>query len=818
MLIIMIHTIHCQYLGYEKYTYSLQQSSSSLKVWTTVPSQRVFIDSVVPTSTDSLIRVYAAQNEYEPFIVVLRPNKNTQVTVNVPLFNNELITAELFKVTNINIQTATDNLGAAGMYPDALTPIADGASISLSVNQNTAIWVNVHVKSGAKSGDYSTNFKITNGGTLVQIPVTLHVFNFEIPKDLHIQSQMYFDHNAVLTKYGVQGTGSEYWFYVDMMKQYFIDHRLTPSAPLWPGGVTSSGGAPFISYDCSTREFSDNDGIWGFEYLANRYLKGVEWNNGTGFPSWMAVGIQNNDASADQRPSTLCGATRSSSDWYTSNNPSSAYNQVWWKYMTSLQSYLQKTGNLDKALYYIANEPQGQSGYDAIAWYSAQLKKVAPNLRLMTSEEPKAEIYDNAMYPGSKIDIWWPVVTNFNHTVSWDRKFNHQEETWIYFLDSSRPPSFNPITLDKPGIESKFTGWFCWKYRLEGIGYYSMNQWSPNPYTSPSNFNENGNLFMFYPPDPSNNPIAYGSNGHRLVPSIRLELMRDSLEDYEYFYLLNEQKQPQVYSETSESDFFVNKIILDQNSYVRDDEYLYNIRRLVGLKIGNEIEAIPNLTPRNLPTRASGNPGSYSINFQDPAGSPSANPLVVKGRTFMKVGWADYSDSVGYGWFGDNSQTKYAYTDGAADNELQNSILYDDYGRKHTFIFALPNGGYNVTVSVGWKNKKYADNYISVQGNPIINVEDNSGGFIERTIQVFVTSNYLSLEMGAKGEYTMLNYMLIDANGLPIPDPPAGPAPPVPEPTVSDKNNNEVSSSSMMKYSWMLVVTCWMIITINMWD
>ena len=33
---------------------------------------------------------------------------------------------------------------------------------------------------------------------------------------------------------------------------------------------------------------------------------------------------------------------------------------------------------------------------------------------------------------------------------------------------------------------------------------------------------------MLYPPSENNSDIPYGANGHRFVPSIRLEMMRDS--------------------------------------------------------------------------------------------------------------------------------------------------------------------------------------------------------------------------------------------------------------------------------------------------
>ncbi len=113
------------------------------------------------------------------------------------------------------------------------------------------------------------------------------------------------------------------------------------------------------------------------------------------------------------------------------------------------------------------------------------------------------------------------------------------------FLYGTKPPYFNPITLDHPGIESKLTGWFLWKYRLKGIAHYAFNNWSKNVWEQPMTSGHNGDDFMLYPPNKDNTPIAYGATNHRFVSSIRFELMRDSLEDYEYLYMLNNQTEPQ---------------------------------------------------------------------------------------------------------------------------------------------------------------------------------------------------------------------------------------------------------------------------------
>jgi PKD repeat protein len=758
----------------ELYSYKLSQSTGSYQFWTVPPSHRVFKDDPIPADEASGGLIYAARNEFEPFQLVVQPAASGSTTVSISSFGSGIIT-ELYQVKYVPVSQATDSLGRTGPYPDPLWPLTNGANVALTANENTAFWFNIFVPSTTASGDYPAT--ITIGG--VSIPVTLHVFNFALPEDIHIKSQMNFSHATILDMYGVSGTGSEYWQYVDAIKQFFIDHRLTMKSVLWSGGLTSSGGAPYIDYDCAAT-LSDPHGIWGFEDPAARYLAGsglldghftALFNNGSGFPSFMAMTFQNNDSSADQRPANFCGLSRGTADWYTADNPVSAYNQKWFQYMTVVQNYLLNHGYLDKAYYYFANEPQDQADYDAVAWYSRYLKQAAPNLRLLVSENPKPEIYNQANYVSDgQIDIWMPVLNEYDPVISQAREKDHGEESWTYFLHGTRPPYFNPITLDHPGIESKFTGWFLWKYRIRGIAYYSLNNWSKNPWTDPLNDNHNGDLFMWYPPSENNTAIAYGSNSHRFVPSIRFELMRDSLEDYEYLYILNNNSRPEV-DQLNSADPQVDKIISGLTSYTRDDEFIYNLRRLIGLKNGNEITSIPDIQPPPVHPRAEGDPGDYYINFQDIAGSPAADPLLVNGHTYMKIGWNTYDANLGYGWYGDMAHVMYQYR--AAANELQASILYDNWGRQKTFEFDLPNGTYSVTVSVGWEGVTYYHNFISIEGVSFIN-DEASTPYLVRTREVTITDNKLTMAMGIFDEYTMLNYLDIEAVSPPLQPPVAG--------------------------------------------
>ncbi len=771
-LILSVLIVSGLFAQLENFTYKLTQSTSTYELWTTVPSERVFKDSSIPEETGSDIKLYMAKNEFEPLQIVIKPTSSENITISMGDFGSG-ITAELYQVKYVYITESTDNLGRTGDYPDPLWPIENGASVSITGSENTAFWINVFVPTATLAGDYNTNINF-NG---INIPVKLNVFNFAISDTLHIKSQMNLGFQTILQYYGVEGYTDDYWMYVNKTKQFFKDHRLTPKSPLWPGGLTSSGGAPLIDYDCEQHTLSDPYGIWGFEIPAQDYLDGNNLRNGIGFSSFMAMTFQNNDASVDQRPSSFCSISRSAGDWYTGDSPNSPYNQAWFAYLNASCDYLQNLDYLEKAYYYFANEPQDQDDYNAVTWYSRYLQEYVPDLKLMISEEPKPEILDHPDYISSgQIDVWLLLLHRYNSTVaevSFDRGKNHGEESWIYFNHGTRPPFFNPITLDHPGIESKFTGWFLWKYRLKGIAYYSMNYWDINPWIYPMTNNHNGDRFMLYPPSEDNIPISYGSNNHRFVPSIRLELMRDSFEDYEYLYILNGNRKPE-FDNASIADLQVNKIIEDLKSYVRHDQFMYNLRKIIGQKNANEITEIPDIYPSVSHPRAEGPPGNYYINFQDPAGSPANNPLIVNGKEYWKIGWEQYNSENGYGWYGDMANIQYHYST-SGPNELQNSIIFDDVGRTKVFEFDLPVGTYNVTVSVGWPDGTYPHNYIEIEGVIFIN-DEASNPYLVRTKEITVSRNSkLIMNMGIFDEYTMLNYMNIEAVTTSIdPDPDKG--------------------------------------------
>ncbi|MBI3997050.1 MAG: DUF4091 domain-containing protein [Candidatus Omnitrophica bacterium] len=102
------------------------------------------------------------------------------------------------------------------------------------------------------------------------------------------------------------------------------------------------------------------------------------------------------------------------------------------------------------------------------------------------------------------------------------------KEVWLY-VSGPKPP-YPTLVIDYPSLAYRILPWMCWKYGIRGLLYWSVNYWTTNPYEQPMNtpWQQNGNGSLYYP----------GPEGPR--PSLRLEVLRDGMEDYEYLSRLRE--------------------------------------------------------------------------------------------------------------------------------------------------------------------------------------------------------------------------------------------------------------------------------------
>ena len=498
-----------------------------VQVWTAPTVEKVLRGMAVPSSSRPL-RIAAARGEFEPFQLVFQAPSSRNLTVQVAPFvkgSDTIPAPEIHRVDYVTITTAGDHNDRFGAWPDPLWPLDNGDSVSLPAGQNQPLWFTVRVPRDAPPGIYQS--VVTLGG--ISVPVELEVWDFTLPREIHLDSEWGFSWSSIVEDvYQGYGDWECYWEMVDGFKQDFIDHRLIPKGVAWPAGLNYPGG---VEYDCNGGLDPDAWGDWDFATIGGRSIHGeAGFNDGVGFPVFMALGPASNSAS-DSLPNSFCGVSRSGV------LGSAAYQAEWSQYLAAVDSYLVSDDYAGAAYYHIVNEPQTFDDYEIVGQISALTETAAPHLLQLLSEQVESSIYQ---YPGAKIDIWMPTISNYEPIKSQARQANHGEQVWWYFLYGDDPPLPNPILMSHPGIEARMVPWLAWAERVDGLLHYATTDWSSNPWTTPNvTGRDNGDAFFFYPPDKDNNNLnSCGENGNRLAPSIRWENLRDGMEDYEYLWLL----------------------------------------------------------------------------------------------------------------------------------------------------------------------------------------------------------------------------------------------------------------------------------------
>lgn len=688
-----------------EFTYTLDESPGGLTLWTTPPTHKLRSVDRAPAETDSGLSLFAARGEFEPVQLIADPGTG-QLSVSI----------EPFEQLGADQRVELTQVGFADGWAEALTPLTDGASVSLDTATPTAIWLTVYVPTDAPAGEHETALTLTGAFGTVEIPVFLYVFDFELPSSSPFATQLNVDVQSLIPDGGS----------VDDAKDLLFEHRLTPKSVTWPSGFGWS--ITWENGDAPCEQFWDEPDE-GPEYsigaLAPRYILGDGWN-GVGFPTAMLFQFVDN---ATPRPDTFCGIDRGDHDG------SDAYNAEWQQWLTALEAYLTSNGLLDKSYYYVQNEPQNDEDHALAAHLCRITKAAAPNLKIAVSEEPKPEIAEDAG-GACGYDIWIAHTRAYAQDYAWTRQRDFGETVWFYSLDQDPDPYFNPTRVDLDGMHARIIPWTAWAHRITGWAYYDGNRFFAGP-----------------------------------NPGVRAELLREGIEDYAYLWLANGGAHPQPFVDAP-ADPTALSVASSMTSWNRDVDALMALRRELGFYIEGSRDSLPTLSSDGGRPR-----GDYFLNFQDPAGQPSADPLEFDGKTWMKIGWTAWDDALGYGWYGENvgdpGIALYGYDAVDGVSEVARSYVYDDYGRDSLFEFALENGRYRVTAAVGRPGAAYANDPHNLTVEGIVVVDDEPTTDAERqlvrSVEVELIDGKLSFEVGGMSAttgnwaYTFLAYIEIEA-------------------------------------------------------
>ena len=193
------------------------------------------------------------------------------------------------------------------------------------------------------------------------------------------------------------------------------------------------------------------------------------------------------------------------------------------------QAHLSEKGWLDLAYLYVIDEP-GAAAFPAVQQVFDFVHSAAPGIkRLLTygygatlPREPGRPKYAEL---AGYVDIHVP------HSDCFDAEYLRArqklgEEVWAYVCISAQRPYLNIWGIDYPGTDPRVLFWQLHRFGITGFLYWAINYWEKDPWKDP----------MTYPGGNADGSLLYpGRDGP--VDSLRWELTRDGIEDYDYLEL-----------------------------------------------------------------------------------------------------------------------------------------------------------------------------------------------------------------------------------------------------------------------------------------
>jgi len=553
---------------------AIRPAAPRLVSWTTHALDKVRPYAEPPAQLKTSVELFAARNEFEPFQIVLRAGGNDIRDVDFEISDlagphGAIIpksSTTIYFERFIDVVRRSSVEGQPGEWPDPLVPRADNYfherrnafPFTLKRERNQPVWIEIYVPLETPPGLYRGRVHVAvEGKREIDIPVELSVWNFTLPSTSSLTNTFGFA--------GIRALAGHFGKYTDDADLYRITHLYRKAALLHR--ISLHGGS--MTPPNFTRDGDQVRIDWSLvDEEVGPFLDGTVLNPGE----------------------PLHGAKATSIDLRIHNGARTDEEKI--LYWREYAKHFREKDWFDRLFHYVIDEPMPEQYDDLI--HLARLAHIAdPGIKnLVTAPLDRAW--------SKEIDIWTPTVNcffdkpGFNHycreTVErsgYDRELSTGDKLWWYQACGSHGcyivggqyfrgwPSY---VIDNTGMSNRIMQWMTWKYDISGELYFNINEAygkESDPWRDVLRFGGNGDGTLVYP----GRPQDIGGNSHIPIESIRLKLIREGLEDYEYLTLLTRAAG----SETTRT--FVNQLVENGFTFEKDPAKLYEIRRQIGEKL-----------------------------------------------------------------------------------------------------------------------------------------------------------------------------------------------------------------------------------------
>jgi len=557
------------------------------------------------------VSLEAAANEYESAQLVVVPQASGVKGISASVLGDLVgpdgnrIGAAHIEIRRAGFVNTTPTcftfVGYVGEVEDPLMP---NGLMDIPGDRVQPVWVTVHVPDGTQAGLYHTRVRFSGAGHVREIPVSVRVLGFSLPKTSAVSRHVYYWLPAVANWYGFrQGRDScdyhrdGFGIPLDLIRkhlEFLLSYRLAVINITWP--FNADDGSP--SWPLTVRADGTLDFTLHDELLQFCRERGM-------------------------REFSVGDFGRSKRRIY---DP--AYRERVERVLRPYLAHVRERGWAKDGVFKVYDEPAEPAEYEQMLEECRFVRSLEPSVKTLAAiAHPE---------PGTQglLDVFLFRPNNWSAGVAAAVRAQGGTPSWYW----CSVPYFKPFPnyfINYPATDPRLIEWLhfrydCTYFLMWGVNVWQNNfrpageprwpdvPWNPNTYAS---FNGDGH-FVYPWPDGS------------LVSSVRLESLRDGAEDVEYFTLLRDAaaelerngKRPDLVAEVK-ALLTLDPVVQSVTSYHADPAAIEAIRR----RAAKLLEQVHNAEPPDAGTAV---PGPSRTSFEDPFDRDDSGHYDLQGGTW----------------------------------------------------------------------------------------------------------------------------------------------------------------------------------------